>query len=469
MVRHRKEIICYPAKKNVNEWHIKSETKLGKGYFSTIVQVCKKSNCNYVMKLIKHENFEDIKKEVRLQNTCAKHGICLPVEEWWLCPNSDEYGGVIISPILDQNLEQYIDIKKKSGQSKGTIRRDIWSMMKKALKLILELHQLDIVHRNIKLSHFMLDKNGRMYLIDMREGKPMREGEEKLIYMDYATMTRSEYDNYLHFDILLGIGDKISDKVLKSSNSEHELSIKEAEEKVINGIINMTYQDTEEYSRETRNTYPEFVGISGMKEALRTHEAKSIEGAFSIFNFLRVKHGNLEKFKDWALNSEWAKFDERLNICDPWMFPINKYSYKEGWDYVVFESDIQELKQDQSYIEDYTLGAKLLIKSWGWNLKTDDFYPRPGKNQEWRGNDVRLKKLSLSLKLFHILDLFEKLKKFAIYLVENNMIFDPNERKEIIEIFDLGSMVYFSPPPPPIHPNHFNLAPKIIPPPPEIL
>ena len=443
MVRHTKEIICYPAKKNVSDWHIKSGIELGNKSFNIIVQTCKKTDCNYVMKLVKYENHEDIKREVCLQNICAKQGICLPVEEWWLCPNSKKFGGVIITPILDQTLEDYIDNKKKSIQLKTdmtniSIRRDIWSMMKKALKLILELHKLGIVHRNIKLNHFMLDKNERMYLICMRKGKPIREGEEELIYMDYATMIKSE-DDHLNFDILLGIGDKISNLILENSYDDHELSIKEAEEKVINKIIGMTYQNTEEYSRKTRNTYSEFVGISGMKDFLR-----GITSTGNIFDTSEKKNGNLEKIKDWALNSEWVEFDEKFHEYDCWMFPINRYSYGEGWKYTVYESDIQELKQDQSYIEDYTLGARLLIKSWGWDLKTGNFYPRLGEKQQWRGNDIRLKKLSLSLKLFNILDLFEKLKKFVIYLVKNNMIFNPIERKEIIEIFRLESMIYFN-------------------------
>ena len=433
MVRHRKQIICYPAKKNLSQegaerWEIKDGVELGNGYFSNIFQVCENHDCEYVMKLIKNKDHEEIEKEVFLQKKCSESGICLPVIDWWLCPSSKEYGGVIISPIVDESLLGYIKSRSERSFSDNN-RRMVWGMMKKALELILDLHRIDVVHRNLKLNHFMIDTDGRMFLIDMREGRLFNKTEEKLIYSDYVTLVRSEDDEDFHFDVLFGIGDRIEDEIRNSQDKEGNdtLSIREAEEKVVGDILKMSYHDTEEYSRKTRNTWRQFVGIPQMKRSLKEMGGKP--------------YGNIQKFKEWALEGEWEEFGE--HHYDWWMFPINRRSSSHGWKYTVYESDIQELKQDSEYMADYILGAKLLIKSWGWNPEENDFYPRPGEKQEWKNNDVRLKKLSLSLKLFGQYDLFEKLKKYTTYLIKNNMIFNPAEKKELIEIFELQDMAYF--------------------------
>ena len=446
MIHRRREIICYPAQKNPRSktWEIKDGVQLGKGYFSEILQACKENNCDYVMKLVKHEFHENIENEVKLQKICAQHNVCPPVVDWWLCPNSNNYGGVVISPILKENLRQKIESDRHSNVNND--RKRIWAMLKKALKLLLELHKLNIVHQNVKLNHFMLDNNDNMFLIDMRDGKTFKRGEDKLIYTDYFSLVTSEYDDHVKFDVMLGIGDRIEDLVnteirelslpnnpltkQEDSLDTSFLTVKEAEERVVNKILRMSYQDTVNYSRKTRNTHSEFVGISQMKKNLR-----DMKGA---------NHGSLTKFKEWAYNCEWEKFDHEYHEYDWWMFPINLSSLSKGWKYTVYESDIQELIQDPEYIADYVLGAKLLIRSWGWDIKTGELCPKPGEHQHWRDWDVRLRKLALSLKLFHRADLFEDLKKFATYLVKNGMLINPSERGEIIEIFDLRYIVDFN-------------------------
>jgi hypothetical protein len=425
MMHRRREIICHPARKDSSkekQWDVKTEVQLGKGRYSTILQACKKKDCDYVMKLVKYEFHKNIENEVMMQKKCAEHGICPPVIDWWLCPKSEDYGGAIVSPLLNENLRDYL--MENTCANANNDNKRVWVMLKKTLVLLVKLHKLNIVHGNVKLNHFMIDCKGTLFLIDMRDGKVFKKGEEKIIYSDYNSLTISEKGSRINFDVLLGIDYKIDDLVC-----EKELDVMEAEEAVINKILRMTYKDTLEYSRKTRNMHPDFVGLNQMKKNLRDMKGHN--------------HGSLNKFKDWVYNSEWDKFDHKNHEYDWWMFPINLPSSK-GFKYVVYESDIQELLQDNSYISDYVSGVKLLIRSWGWNIKTGEMYKELEEGQTWKNWDVRLRKVALSLKLFRRKSLFEDLKKFAKYLVENDMLINPDERKEIINIFKLGNIVNFN-------------------------
>jgi tRNA A-37 threonylcarbamoyl transferase component Bud32 len=425
MMHRRREIICHPARKDSSKeklWDVKTEVQLGKGKYSTILQACKNKDCDYVMKLVKYEFHERIENEVKMQKKCAKHGLCPPVIDWWLCPKSEDYGGVIISPLLDENLKDYL--MEATCVNANNDKKRVWVTLKKSLVILVNLHKLKMIHGNVKLTHFMIDKKGSLFLVDMRYGRVFKKGEEKLIYNDYNSITRLEQNNHIDFDILRGIDHRIEDLVY-----EEGLDVLEAEEKVINNILRMSYKDTLDYSRKTRNRNPEFVGISQMKR--------------NLLDMKGYNHGSLNKFKDWAYNSEWHKFDHINHEYDWWMFPINLPSSK-GFKYTVYESDIQELLQDSSYVADYVLGVKLMIKSWGWNIKKGEMYSELEEGQGWKNWDVRLRKVALSLKLFRKKELFEDLKKFAIYLLKNDMLINPDERKEVTAIFKLDDDINFN-------------------------
>jgi tRNA A-37 threonylcarbamoyl transferase component Bud32 len=424
-MHRRREIICHPGRKDISKprlWDIKNDIQLGKGHYSNILQVCKKKDCEYVIKLVKYEFHENIENEVKMQKKCAKHEICPPVVDWWLCPKSEDYGGVIISPILEQNLKDYVMESTCSNINNDNKR--IWAMLKKSLVLLVNLHKLNLIHGNVKLNHFMINSKGKMFLIDMRYGRTFKKGEEKLIYNDYKSLAISEKKIHINFDVLSGLDYKIDDLVFEGG-----LEVMEAEEKVVSSILKMSYKEVLEYSRKTRNTNPEFVGIVQMKKNLRSMQGHN--------------HGSLNKFKDWVYNSEWYKFDHINHEYDWWMFPINLPSSK-GFKYVVLESDVQELLQDNEYIRDYVAGIKLLIKSWGWDIKNGEMYKELEQGQGWKNWDVRLRKVSLSLKLFRRKELFEDLKKFVIYLAKNDMLINPVERKEVISIFNLDNDLNFN-------------------------
>ncbi len=158
------------------------------------------------------------------------------------------------------------------------------------------------------------------------------------------------------------------------------------------------------------NSAPIFVGIQGMKDALRNKEG--------------IGNGNLEKFIQWANAKTWGQFGPNHHHYDWWMFPIDRTSYGQGAKYTVYKKDIDELKKDLKFLKDYRLGAMLLIQSWGWNLKHNRLYPQPGPEQHWRNWGVRLGKLAHSLILFEQWDIYDTLRAYFKKLIEKGTKFE---------------------------------------------
>ncbi len=71
------------------------------------------------------------------------------------------------------------------------------------------------------------------------------------------------------------------------------------------------------------NQDPTFVGIEGVKKALR-----SLPG---------LGNGNLEKFVSWAQSGDWKQFGPSYHYYDWWMFPIDRSSQGQGWKYTVYQ------------------------------------------------------------------------------------------------------------------------------------
>ncbi len=150
------------------------------------------------------------------------------------------------------------------------------------------------------------------------------------------------------------------------------------------------------------STDPTFVGIEGMKKALKNEPSG----------------GNLTLFKKWAKEGTWEKFHSYH--YDWWMFPIySRPTYGYGLKYTVCQQDIEELKKDKDWLKDYRLGAILLMQSWGWDVENRCFYQQPGKGQKWTDYQVRLGKLATSLILFKQWDLYQSLEEMVIYLRDN--------------------------------------------------
>lgn len=155
------------------------------------------------------------------------------------------------------------------------------------------------------------------------------------------------------------------------------------------------------------NLDPTFVGIEGLKKALRNRPG--------------LGEGDLNKFKNWAQKADWKQFGPGYNHYDWWMFPIDRSSQGQGFGYTVYEDDIQELQTDLNWLKDYRLGAILLMQSWGWDVKNKKIYPKLAPGQAWRNWGVRLGKLAHSLILFEQWDLYDSLKDYVKYLVKSGV------------------------------------------------
>ncbi len=141
------------------------------------------------------------------------------------------------------------------------------------------------------------------------------------------------------------------------------------------------------------NTDPSFVGIEKLKQ---THSKQITE------------------FEQWALHDDWERFHH--SHYDWWVFPVNRRS-SYGMMWVVYESEIAQLKGDVSFLEKYCKGVELVSASWGWDVvnKTAILHPKLG--QSWHQWPVRLYKAASSAKLFGYEKLFDSLKLYAQNLI----------------------------------------------------
>ena len=155
----------------------------------------------------------------------------------------------------------------------------------------------------------------------------------------------------------------------------------------------MTDDNTME--QEKRNTSPTFAGVEGVKARQRQQ---------------------LEQFEQWARDRDWRRFHD--SHYDWWMFPMDRDSAGQGDRWTVYAGDVEALKQDPEFVRDYLRGVELLMASWGWNLKAQDYLPDPAADQRWQDHPVRLFKAARSLKLFSFEREFESLKKYAQRLME---------------------------------------------------
>ena len=118
----------------------------------------------------------------------------------------------------------------------------------------------------------------------------------------------------------------------------------------------------------------------------------------------------LELFEKWEKANQW----ENINKAhfDWWMFPIDRGSQGKGALYTMSKADIEELKKDTQFMENYRKGVVVVVRSWGWDLLQGK--PVEGKTDaQIFTRDVRLGKMANSLKLFGEKDYHDKLNIFV--------------------------------------------------------
>jgi serine/threonine protein kinase len=181
MNKDKRVVLFYPAKKHkVRGWSVEEEIKLGSGITSTVYQVCRKKNCEFVMKVMHFEYHENIKREICIQKICAEYNLCKTIEDWWFLQGQ---GGVIIMPVLNKTLSSAMNmdkfkekIKERDWEKFGEYLTEWFNddeniisyitYIKKAFRLILALHQLGIYHGDSHSGNIMLDKDNNLFFID---------------------------------------------------------------------------------------------------------------------------------------------------------------------------------------------------------------------------------------------------------------------------------------------------------------
>jgi len=138
---------------------------------------------------------------------------------------------------------------------------------------------------------------------------------------------------------------------------------------------------------------PEFVGIQALKQK---HAAQ------------------LKQFEQWAEARDWLAFLH--HHYDWWMFPISRTSLGQGAQYTVYRQEIESLKNDREFMENYRRGVKLLTLSWGWDIDQQKPVNNPDPDQKWNHYEVRLGKMADSLKLFGEIELFKSLRQYFLSL-----------------------------------------------------
>jgi len=161
----------------------------------------------------------------------------------------------------------------------------------------------------------------------------------------------------------------------------------------------------------SKNEHPEFVGL----QALKAKQAIQ-----------------LASFEEWARDKYWQNFHS--SHYDWWMFPYSQPS-QFGFAYVVFASEIHDLKQDPEFSHNYLRGVELLLLSWGWDLYKQTLIHAPDPDQTWHNWPIRLYKCAMSLQKFGCDTEFNSVRSYARLLMEKGVSFEYNGR-------DLSTLFY---------------------------
>jgi len=163
--------------------------------------------------------------------------------------------------------------------------------------------------------------------------------------------------------------------------------------------------------RLTKNEHTDFVGL----------------------NALKVKQASqLALFEEWARTHEWMQF--HTSHYDWWMFPFSKRS-QFGFAYVIYETEIRELKKDPAFVSNYLRGVELLLLSWGWDLHKEAAIPEPDYDQSWQNWPIRLYKCAVSLQEFGYVAEFNSVRNYARFLLKQGVSFQYNG-KDLSTIFE---------------------------------
>lgn len=127
---------------------------------------------------------------------------------------------------------------------------------------------------------------------------------------------------------------------------------------------------------------------------------------------IKEKHTEqFKKFEEWVNRGDWKMFSPEYSHYDWWMFPITRPS-QHGTTYSLSKEEIETLKKDSGFMQQYRKGVEWVVLSWGWDLHAKCRVKNATPKQAWTGYGVRLGKMADSLYLFCEKDLYTKLQEF---------------------------------------------------------
>eukprot|EP01083_Nonionella_stella_P214898 773923_1 len=131
--------------------------------------------------------------------------------------------------------------------------------------------------------------------------------------------------------------------------------------------------------------------------------------------------GNLTKFILWDKQQKYERFHH--SHYDWWMFPNDRDSWGQGKKYALFQKDIDDLLLVDGYEENYKLGARLVLKSWGWDMDNMCFIQNGTSAQKWTGYNVRLLKMLYSTIILKQWNVYQSVYKFCIGVLQKGSQF----------------------------------------------
>ena len=165
-----------------------------------------------------------------------------------------------------------------------------------------------------------------------------------------------------------------------------------------------------EESQIRKNTHSEFVGVEELihKQAMQ-----------------------LRQFELWAEQHNWEAFHKAH--YDWWMFPIDQPS-RLGFAYTVYLNEVECLKANAEFMNNYLRGTELLMLSWAWDLKKARIIDQPELGQGWHDWPIRLFKCAQSLKLFGREEELKSVVTYGRILLSQGKDFSFNG-KDLSELF----------------------------------
>ncbi len=190
-------IFCYPVKKDKqNEWKIQKSWPSDS--FAELMNVCKNTNCNYILKYQKYDTYFDeflidedfVMEEIKNQTFCAEVGLCPKIIDSWVCDDGASF--------VMEKLDITADVLLKEYKTTKVIFRIFGEIM----GLMQRLHFYGLYHGDAHFHNIMVKQmhkpskkelnSIRKYNDETREYKNYLLNKYKFYFIDLAEAKKSE-------------------------------------------------------------------------------------------------------------------------------------------------------------------------------------------------------------------------------------------------------------------------------------